>query len=255
MSSVQARVPGGWPKQFHQHRALDHCSVICGWFLACQSPTRWDRDEHTRACGAGARRNITRMPAFQGFDCDAPATVRFGRGQSAAAVDVVVYATGYVYSFPFLEGAGIVKVDRNRVHPLFRHVWPPAHAPGIAFVGIPWKVNASPPAREMHMLGKAASILEANSRPLGRSAKICGRLQVIECRLGGDYGEFGFPGSGQRDDYISLMLRWRSRPWQPPGANVLPDSRQQGHRQDEWLSAANEASGVVAAAAPPENLK
>lgn len=120
------------------------------------------RDEHIHACRAGARCNITHMPAFQGFDRDAPATVLFGHGQSAAAVDTVVYATGYVYSFPFLEGAGIVEVDRNRVHPLYRHVWPPAHAPGIAFVGIPWKVSATPPASEVHILGKAASYWRQN---------------------------------------------------------------------------------------------
>lgn len=129
------------------------------------------------------------MPAFQGFDCDAPATVVFGHGQSAASVDTVVYATGYVYSFPFLDGAGIVGVDRNRVHPLYRHVWPPAHAPGIAFVGIPWKVRAPPPAGEMQTLGKGCVTLEAEPQSLGRFTGDGGRPQASECRLGGDYGE------------------------------------------------------------------
>lgn len=48
---------------------------------------------------------------------------------------------GYRYSFPFLEGAGIVSVQDNRVDPLYRHVFPPAHAPWLSFVGIPFKVR------------------------------------------------------------------------------------------------------------------
>ena len=47
---------------------------------------------------------------------------------------------GYHYSFPFLEGTGIINVEDNRVAPLYRHVFPPTHAPYLSFVGLPWKV-------------------------------------------------------------------------------------------------------------------
>lgn len=31
-------------------------------------------------------------------------------------------------------------VDDNRVGPLYKHVFPPLLAPGLSFVGLPWKV-------------------------------------------------------------------------------------------------------------------
>ncbi|CAL5034293.1 unnamed protein product [Urochloa decumbens] len=55
--------------------------------------------------------------------------------------DAVVYCTGYKYSFPFLDTAGVVAVDdNNRVGPLFEHTFPPALAPTLSFVGLPRKV-------------------------------------------------------------------------------------------------------------------
>jgi len=33
-----------------------------------------------------------------------------------------------------------VTVDDNRVGPLYKHVFPPALAPWLSFVGLPWKV-------------------------------------------------------------------------------------------------------------------
>lgn len=62
-------------------------------------------------------------------------------GVALPRVDVVILCTGYSYSFPFLEGAGIVSVEDNRVGPLYQHVFPPAHAPFLSFVGLPFKVR------------------------------------------------------------------------------------------------------------------
>ncbi|KAG8081311.1 hypothetical protein GUJ93_ZPchr0007g4438 [Zizania palustris] len=56
---------------------------------------------------------------------------------SCVVADTVMYCTGYAYSFPFLETEGHVTVDDNRVGPLFEHVFPPALAPSLSFVGIP----------------------------------------------------------------------------------------------------------------------
>lgn len=54
--------------------------------------------------------------------------------------DVILHCTGYKYHFPFLHTGGIVNVDDNRVGPLYQHVFPPALAPGLSFVGLPFKV-------------------------------------------------------------------------------------------------------------------
>jgi hypothetical protein len=48
----------------------------------------------------------------------------------------------YNYSFPFLDTGGLVTVDDNRVGPLFEHIFPPALAPSLSFVGIPKRVVA-----------------------------------------------------------------------------------------------------------------
>ncbi|KAF0927803.1 hypothetical protein E2562_036223 [Oryza meyeriana var. granulata] len=68
-------------------------------------------------------------------------TVVFADG-SCVVADTVIYCTGYVYSFPFLDTEGKVTVDDNSVGPLFEHVFPPALAPSLSFVGVPKKVPA-----------------------------------------------------------------------------------------------------------------
>uniref|UniRef100_J3MI42 Flavin-containing monooxygenase n=1 Tax=Oryza brachyantha TaxID=4533 RepID=J3MI42_ORYBR len=59
---------------------------------------------------------------------------------SCVVADTIVYCPGYNYSFPFLETDGKVTVDDNRFGPLCEHVFPPALAPSLSFVGIPAKV-------------------------------------------------------------------------------------------------------------------
>ncbi|WZZ13015.1 hypothetical protein YC2023_106104 [Brassica napus] len=46
------------------------------------------------------------------------------------------------YHFPFLEtnGSVTVAVDDNRVGPLYKHIFSPASAPSLSFIGITWKV-------------------------------------------------------------------------------------------------------------------
>ncbi|KAL6647219.1 hypothetical protein ACP70R_014656 [Stipagrostis hirtigluma subsp. patula] len=68
--------------------------------------------------------------------------VVFADGTGVVA-ETIIYCTGQVhllYSFPFLDTGGVVAVDDNRVGPLFEHVFPPALAPSLSFVGIPRKV-------------------------------------------------------------------------------------------------------------------
>ncbi|XP_073287855.1 flavin-containing monooxygenase FMO GS-OX-like 4 [Primulina huaijiensis] len=70
-------------------------------------------------------------------------TVAFEDGKEVFA-DVILHCTGYKYHFPFLETNGVVTVDDNRVGPLYKHIFPPALAPWISFVGLPWKVVPFP---------------------------------------------------------------------------------------------------------------
>ncbi|XP_004299651.1 PREDICTED: flavin-containing monooxygenase FMO GS-OX-like 3-like [Fragaria vesca subsp. vesca] len=65
---------------------------------------------------------------------------------SVVVADTILHCTGYKYHFPFLETNGIVTVDEddNRVGPLFKHVFPPALAPSLSFVGVPWRAIPFP---------------------------------------------------------------------------------------------------------------
>lgn len=49
--------------------------------------------------------------------------------------------SSYKYHFPFLKTEELVTVEDNRVGPLYKHVFPPALAPWLSFVGLPWKVS------------------------------------------------------------------------------------------------------------------
>ncbi|XP_047147691.1 flavin-containing monooxygenase FMO GS-OX-like 1 isoform X2 [Vigna umbellata] len=64
--------------------------------------------------------------------------VAFDDGSSVYA-DVILYCTGYKHQYPFLETNGIVTIEDNRVGPLYKHVFPPALAPWLSFIGIPEK--------------------------------------------------------------------------------------------------------------------
>ncbi|KAJ7982337.1 Flavin-containing monooxygenase [Quillaja saponaria] len=64
--------------------------------------------------------------------------VAFKDGSSIHA-DVIFYCTGYNYHYPFLETNGIVTAVDNCVGPLYKHVFPPALAPWLSFIGIPQK--------------------------------------------------------------------------------------------------------------------
>ncbi|KAH6799097.1 Flavin-binding monooxygenase family protein [Perilla frutescens var. frutescens] len=58
--------------------------------------------------------------------------------------DTIIYCTGYSYSFPFLDTKGIVRIDDDRVGPLYEHTFPPSLAPSLSFIGIPKKIIGFP---------------------------------------------------------------------------------------------------------------
>ena len=107
--------------------------------------------------------NFTRAPGVTALEREHSA-VRFEDGSVRQHVDVMLYATGYHYDFPFLredaagvdEDAGVsnsnpsssslhcVSAEDNAVGPLYEHVFPPSVAPSLSFVGLPWKVVPFP---------------------------------------------------------------------------------------------------------------
>ena len=76
--------------------------------------------------------------------------VKFEDGSVESGVDVILYATGYKYAFPFLDVESdedeneIVSAEDNCVSPLYKHVFPPSLAPSLSFIGLPWKVVPFP---------------------------------------------------------------------------------------------------------------
>lgn len=56
-------------------------------------------------------------------------------------VDTVVWATGYSYDFPFLEGSGLLTEPvSERVHPLYEQLFHVQH-PSLSFVGLPQRCS------------------------------------------------------------------------------------------------------------------
>ena len=104
--------------------------------------------------------NMRRAPGIAALLPDTSG-VAFEDGSVRHDVDVVLYATGYRVTFPFFASfeeetlaeetlahpaasALVPRAVDNRVSPLFEHVFPPGSAPGLAFIGLPWKVVPFP---------------------------------------------------------------------------------------------------------------
>ncbi|KAJ0434176.1 putative flavin monooxygenase, FAD/NAD(P)-binding domain superfamily [Helianthus annuus] len=62
-------------------------------------------------------------------------TIEFQDGDSIVA-DAILHCTGYKFHFPFLRTSNMLHVDDNCVGPLYKHVFLPQLAPGLAFVGL-----------------------------------------------------------------------------------------------------------------------
>jgi hypothetical protein len=71
-------------------------------------------------------------------------SVEFVDGQVVEDVDVVMYATGYVYKFPFFDESVDCRIEDNRIDDLYKHVFFPKLAPTLSLIGIPWKVVPFP---------------------------------------------------------------------------------------------------------------
>ncbi|XP_075218043.1 senecionine N-oxygenase-like isoform X2 [Lycorma delicatula] len=69
-------------------------------------------------------------------------TVTFQDGTSETA-DVILYCTGYTYSFPFLSEECGIEVEDNFVQPLYKQLININH-PTMCFIGIPWQTFIFP---------------------------------------------------------------------------------------------------------------
>lgn len=102
--------------------------------LSVHEPTPEDHLEHTRA---------EEVPAIEEFLVEERG-VRFQNGRVEKDLDAVLYCTGYLFAFPFLETLtpGLVS-DGRRVHGLYKHLFLIDH-PTLVFPGLPIKVIPFP---------------------------------------------------------------------------------------------------------------
>ncbi|KAL5542626.1 hypothetical protein UlMin_010336 [Ulmus minor] len=157
-----AEIPGinAWPgKQMHSHNYRvpepfrDQVVVLIGSAASAvdisRDIARVAREVHvaSRSVADGA---IRKQPGYDNMwlhsmikSVHEDGSVFF-QDESVIFADVILHCTGYKFHFPFLETNGIVTVDDNRVGPLYKHVFPPALAPWLSFVGLPWKVVPFP---------------------------------------------------------------------------------------------------------------
>ncbi|XP_022153979.1 flavin-containing monooxygenase FMO GS-OX-like 3 [Momordica charantia] len=156
-----AEIPGidGWPgEQVHSHNYRDpepfrgKAVVVIGFsssgtdislellgvakeiHIACRSAKTVPFDTESIS-------NVSFHPMIESVRKDGSVVFQDG---CVVLADVILHCTGYKYHFPFLETNGVVTVDDNRVGPLYKHVFPPALATGLSFVGLPFKVAPFP---------------------------------------------------------------------------------------------------------------
>lgn len=105
-----------------------------------QHPTVNDDLPNRIACGSvKVKSNIKRLTKTG---------VEFDDGTYEDNIDAVVYATGYVFGFPFIDEE-IIKVVKNRVR-LFKYVFPPDLKPAtLAVIGCFQPLGAVMPGSEM----------------------------------------------------------------------------------------------------------
>nr|CAB3486813.1 unnamed protein product [Digitaria exilis] len=103
-----------------------------GWW---RTEARWRRRCSMRSLSAMATIWYLCCPRSK-VDCiQGDGKVHFAEGSTLVA-DGLLYCTGYLYNFPFIDLDGFTLGD-NRVGPLYKHVFPPKYAPSLSFIGIP----------------------------------------------------------------------------------------------------------------------
>ncbi|XP_031348353.1 dimethylaniline monooxygenase [N-oxide-forming] 2-like [Photinus pyralis] len=86
-----------------------------------------------------SRKNLSTKPEITELS-DYGATFQDGTKED---VDVILYCTGYAYTYPFLSEACGISVNDNWVYPLYKHIVNINH-PTMFFIGIPFLVPVIP---------------------------------------------------------------------------------------------------------------
>lgn len=151
-----AHVPGidSWPgKQIHSHnyrvpdQFKDQVVVVIGNFASgadiSRDITGVAKEVHI-ASRSNPSKTYSKLPGSNNLwlhsmieSVHEDGTIVFQNGKVVQA-DTIVHCTGYKYHFPFLNTNGYITVEDNCVGPLYEHVFPPALAPGLSFIGLPW---------------------------------------------------------------------------------------------------------------------
>ncbi|XVF10797.1 hypothetical protein REPUB_Repub07fG0214300 [Reevesia pubescens] len=157
-----AEIPGInlWPgKQMHSHNYRvpepfrDQVVILIGSSFSavdiCRDISGVAKEVHV-ASRSVAEETYTKQPGYDNLwlhsmidSAHDDGTIVFRNGKVVLA-DIIMHCTGYKYHFPFLDTNGIVTVDDSRLRPLYKHVFPPALAPYLSFIGIPWNVFPFP---------------------------------------------------------------------------------------------------------------
>ncbi|KAG2443029.1 hypothetical protein HYH02_009444 [Chlamydomonas schloesseri] len=130
----------------------------------------------------GPANNIYRYPMVSELHADG--SVTFEGGRREGPIDAIIWCTGYKYSFPFLRGAAadVAAVSDNCVgSPLWLHMMPPGPlAPGLSFIGLPWKIVPFP---QMELQSKLIARLLSGRVPLpaenAMRADVAAHLQAM----------------------------------------------------------------------------
>ncbi|TYG77496.1 hypothetical protein ES288_D03G199800v1 [Gossypium darwinii] len=157
-----ADIPGInlWPgKQMHSHNYRipepfrDQVVIVIGSSASavdiCRDIAPVAKEVHV-ASRSVADETYTKQPGYNNLwfhsmidHAHEDGAVVFRNGKTVLS-DLIMHCTGYKYHFPFLDTKGIVTVDDNCLGPLYKHVFPPALAPYLSFIGIPWKIVPFP---------------------------------------------------------------------------------------------------------------
>uniref|UniRef100_A0A383VB45 Flavin-containing monooxygenase n=1 Tax=Tetradesmus obliquus TaxID=3088 RepID=A0A383VB45_TETOB len=103
----------------------------------------WTTQQQLDAGRGGAAANIQRRGMIT--QLNAAGGAEFAVGQAVPQLDAVICCTGYNYSFPFLDLQALgLSTAQQHVAPLFQHMFVPGQGPGLAFIGLPWRVVPFP---------------------------------------------------------------------------------------------------------------
>lgn len=128
--------------------------------------------------------------------------VRFEGGRIETDIDAVVFCTGYLYSFPFLQDMDppLVRSGR-RVHGLYKHFIHIEH-PTLVFPGLPVKVVPFP---ESEAQAAIFARLWANALPLPSVEQMTAWEEAEAAKKGDAIHVFA---KGEDDAYIREMHEW-----------------------------------------------